>query len=48
MKIWIFNHGIAAMAATKSINLQDGEAEKMMDDAYVAFVSQAKLNQEGK
>lgn len=48
MEIWIFNHGIAAMAATKSINLQDGEAEKMMDDAYLAFVSQAKINQEGK
>lgn len=45
MKIWIFNHGIAVMAATKSINLQDGEAEKMMDDAYEAFVLQAKINQ---
>ncbi len=42
MKIWIFNHGIASLIATKSINLGDGEAEKMMNDGYEAFVMQAK------
>lgn len=42
MKVWIFNHGIASMVATKSIKLRDGEAEKMMSDAYLAFYSQVK------
>ena len=44
MKVWIFNHGIASMVATKSITLPVGEAEKMMEDVYVAFVAQAKTN----
>ncbi len=42
IKIWIFNHGIASMLATKSLILKRGEAEKMMSEAYDAFVSQAK------
>lgn len=46
LKVWIFNHGIAALIATMSINLVDGEVEKMMDDGYEAFVNQAKLYKE--
>ena len=44
MKIWIFMHGIAAMIATKSINLSDAEAEKMLSEAYADFLAQEKLN----
>jgi AcrR family transcriptional regulator len=42
MKIWIFTHGIASMLATKSIKLSDGEAEKMLREAYDAFLAQEK------
>lgn len=44
MKIWIFMHGIASMIATKSINLSDTEAEKMLSEAYNAFLKQEKEN----
>lgn len=46
VKVWIFNHGIASMIATKSIILQDGESEKMMDEAYEAFVLQYKYRED--
>lgn len=46
MKVWIFNHGIASMVATKSINLRDGEAERMMSDAYLAFLSGVNIIKE--
>lgn len=42
MKIWIFMHGIAAMLATKSIKLSDEEVEKMLSEAYHAFLAQEK------
>lgn len=42
MKIWIFMHGISSMLATKSINLTDNEAEKMLGEAYQAFLVQVK------
>lgn len=44
MKIWIFTHGIAAMIATGSIKLADSESEKMIGEAYLAFIAQAKNN----
>lgn len=44
VKVWIFNHGIASMLATNSLVLAKGEAEKMMDEAFNAFVAQAKSN----
>lgn len=46
MKIWIFMHGIASMIATKSIKLADGEAEKMLSEAYNAFLDQIKADWE--
>lgn len=42
MKSWIFMHGIASMIATNSIKLQDGEAEKMLNEARTAFLEQEK------
>lgn len=44
MKTWIFTHGIASMIATDSIKLSDSETEKMMGEAYLAFIAQAKMN----
>lgn len=48
LKEWIFMHGIASMIATKSIKLSDGEAEKMLGEAYNAFLAQEKANEEEK
>jgi hypothetical protein len=45
MKTWIFMHGIAAMVATKSIKLGEGEGEKMLKEARAAFLAQAKANE---
>lgn len=42
MKSWIFMHGIASMIATKSIKLAEGEAEKMLDEARIAFLDQER------
>lgn len=42
MKTWIFMHGIAAMVATKSIKLREGEAEEMLKEARAAFLQQEK------
>ncbi|MDF2519901.1 MAG: hypothetical protein K0R84_529 [Clostridia bacterium] len=43
-KIWIFVHGIAALTATKSARLSDAETEKLMGEAYNAFLAQEKKN----
>lgn len=48
LKIWIFNHGVATMIANETIRISDLEAEKMIDNAYEAFISQALNNRGGK
>lgn len=40
MKMFIFTHGIASMAATGFVQLEAGEAEKLLAEAQAAFAAQ--------
>ena len=40
MKMFIFTHGIAAMAATGFVRLEPGEAESILAEAHIAFTAQ--------
>jgi hypothetical protein len=40
MKMFIFTHGIASMAATGFVRLEPGEAESILAEAQLAFTAQ--------